>query len=431
MAFSLPVQKASVHGWGPSSNENLNKFTLYASYNKSDRLGKVADFTTHFHHSRLRHNTTNSVNGEFQYKHDTQDDASFELVDTVKVSKPKYAERLRPFASRVGRTNTRNNNNQGKAGNSPSGKNPHVRMKGQQQLNKRWDRLNNARRMYSTRKREEHRVDRPASVLVESSWEIVEQFELSQLTKLQMNRPEVEDLKWCGELSGFDDAYDRVNTKNEKKLRDFSQVTFRNESTSDDPVLEEFAKSDVGNVYATDAILALLMASTRSVNPWDIVVSSVGGKLFFDKRDGKYFDHEAVNETAFEGPVTEDVLDLNHPDNLAVEATLVKRYFSEQIVKEVVRKLENENPFKDGDQTAKVGYRYRKWTIGEDVQLVARCSLNGIAMKGGEEEFMAAFALNEWDSKLAKGIEWRSKIDSQVWFLYYILLYTWCVYISK
>ena len=35
-------------------------------------------------------------------------------------------------------------------------------------------------------------------------------------------------------------------------------------------------------------------------------------------------------------------------------------------------------------------------------------------MKAGEKQYMSAFALNEWDSKLAGGVEWRQKIDTQV-----------------
>lgn len=52
--------------------------------------------------------------------------------------------------------------------------------------------------------------------------------------------------------------------------------------------------------------------------------------------------------------------------------------------------------------------------------MVARCELHGTAvkpgmkMKTGEQQYMTAFALNEWDSKLAGGVEWRQKIDTQV-----------------
>lgn len=42
-------------------------------------------------------------------------------------------------------------------------------------------------------------------------------------------------------------------------------------------------------MYATDAILATLMCSTRSNYSWDIVIEKIGDKLFFDKRDNTEF----------------------------------------------------------------------------------------------------------------------------------------------
>lgn len=50
----------------------------------------------------------------------------------------------------------------------------------------------------------------------------------------------------------------------------------------------------VGNVYATDAILACLMCCTRSNYSWDIVIEKVGDKLFFDKRDNTEFGKPCI-----------------------------------------------------------------------------------------------------------------------------------------
>ena len=49
-------------------------------------------------------------------------------------------------------------------------------------------------------------------------------------------------------------------------------------------MIQKLASDGVGNVFATDLILATLMAATRSVNSWDIIAYRVGDKLFFDKR---------------------------------------------------------------------------------------------------------------------------------------------------
>ena len=48
---------------------------------------------------------------------------------------------------------------------------------------------------------------------------MVEEFELPQLTKLQTNIPKVEDIKWCGNLEQYDDQYDRISTRTEKRLQ--------------------------------------------------------------------------------------------------------------------------------------------------------------------------------------------------------------------
>ena len=46
-------------------------------------------------------------------------------------------------------------------------------------------------------------------------------------------------------------------------------------TTTDDPVIEKLAEEEKGNVFATDAILAHLMAAPRTIYPWDIVVQKV------------------------------------------------------------------------------------------------------------------------------------------------------------
>ena len=76
-------------------------------------------------------------------------------------------------------------------------------------------------------------------------------------------------------------------------------------------------------VYATDAIIATLMTCTRSVYPWDVVVIRKGSLLFFDKREKSNFDMLTVNENASEPP--QDYF------NLSSEATLIDRYFSQQV----------------------------------------------------------------------------------------------------
>lgn len=373
------------------------------------------------------------MNAEFQYKYDAAEDASFQLVDTAKSTRPKSQDRLRPtwnqqrFAGRgaaqFGRGGGRGGGRFGAAQpdpNAPGGNSQQLRLKGQQKQNKRWDRLSNARRMFTSRRRDEVKIDRAATVKVQSSWTIVDQFELQQLTKLQANVPNVEDLRWCGELHEYDGAIDRVTSRSNLRVRRYDDRDFYYVTTTDDPVIEELATKGDANVFATDAILAHLMASPRSVFPWDIVVQRVNNMVFFDKRDESTFDLLTVNENSSEPPQSDDPTAINHPDRLALEATMINQNLSQQVMKAngKVKKLDEPNPFAndDGATPATYGYRYRSFDLGSGMRLVARCEVHGIANKHGKEQLVSAFALNEYDPKLAGGIEWRKKIDSQVSF---------------
>ena len=62
-------------------------------------------------------------------------------------------------------------------------------------------------------------------------------------------------------------------------------------TTTDDPVIEKLAVEGEGNVFATDGILAHLMASPRTIYPWDIVVQKVKNCYHYDvcpKYDEKF-----------------------------------------------------------------------------------------------------------------------------------------------
>ena len=216
------------------------------------------------------------------------------------------------------------------------------------------------------------------------------------------------------------------------ETKEFYPVT-----TVDDPVIEKLAIEAAGNVFATDTILAHLMASPRSVYPWDIVVQKLpNGALFFDKRDSSQFDFLTVNETSNSPPVKsdDDPEGINAPERLSLEATTINQNFSQQILKSAkTRKhFDLPNPFfdeddEDGMQPASVAYRYRRFNFAkDDIKLVVRTELHGIVKKRGAsssgdgEQYMTAFALNEFDSSRssqnnvqATSINWREKIDSQ------------------
>jgi len=263
------------------------------------------------------------------------------------------------------------------------------------------------------------KVDRPPSLAIRGDWDVVEEIDLAQLSKLQVNVPKAEDLLWAGHIDQYDEAYDRASTKAPRPLRLVENKRFYSVTTSDDHIMDKFAVENVGNVFATDAILAQLMAASRSVYSWDIVIQKVNGMLFLDTRENSQFDFLTVSETSNDPPaVADDVDEINFPDNLSLEATRINQNMSQQLVRQdrEGRKTYEPNPFyeEDGEsEPASVAYRYRKFTLGT-IELVVRCELHAWVSKRGEEQLMTCHALNEFDSKLCGGVEWRQKIDQQI-----------------
>ncbi|KAG7383763.1 Eukaryotic translation initiation factor 3 subunit D [Phytophthora boehmeriae] len=426
-SYETPRVDVNANGWGPTTLPEQFLNVPYAPFNKGDKLGKAADFVSNYAPRGSRYaRDPSGVNAEFQYKHDSKEDASFQLVDTAKGTRPKTEDRLRPtwnqqrFGGRGGRGAGRGG--RGGLGDKPdpnaaTTSSAQLRMKGMQKQNKRWDRLSNARRQFAFRRRDEVHIDRVASVMVQSSWTLIEQFEMQQLTKLQTNIPKTEDLKWCGELREYDATFDRLTSRSNKRVHRYDDRDFYYVTTTDDPVIEELAQQGDATVFATDAILSHLMACTRSVFPWDIVAQRVNNMVFFDKRDESNFDLLSVNENASEPPNQEDPEHMNHPDRLSLEATMINQNLSQQVLKSgngaFYKKFDDANPFASNDaKPASGAYRYRKFDLG-GLNVVARCEVQGVALKKGTQQYVSTFALNEYDPKFPGAIEWRKKIDSQ------------------
>ena len=63
---------------------------------------------------------------------------------------------------------------------------------------------------------------------------------------------------------------------------------------------------------------------------WDIVVTRVGDKLFFDKRDQSSLSLVTANETSPD-PVPEEKDNINGVQQLSLEATMINQNFSQQV----------------------------------------------------------------------------------------------------
>ncbi|XP_073975329.1 eukaryotic translation initiation factor 3 subunit d1 [Rhodnius prolixus] len=397
--FQTPVIQDNPHGWGPCDMPDQFKDMPYQPFSKGDRLGKISDWTgATFQDKKYtsKYQSQFGAGSQYAYYHE-EDESSFHLVDTTRVQKPPYQR---------GRFRQNQRNLRGRGGQRAGDRKNQVNAKkyGKQQG------LRNQKNQAPIKNRD-------ASVTVRPDWVTIEEMDFPRLSKLSLpNVKEAEDIVCCGSLEYYDKMYDRVNVKNEKPLQRIDRI-FHTVTTTDDPIIRKLSKNE-GNVYATDAILATLMCCTRSNYSWDIVIEKIGDKLFFDKRDNTEFDLLTVNETSVEPPC-DDSTSLNSPRNLALEATFINHNFSQQVLKtgEARFKFDESNPFitspEEGEE-ASVAYRYRKWDLDNGVVLVARCEHDAVLnTPSGDLQFLTIKALNEWDSKLSGGVEWRQKLDIQ------------------
>lgn len=401
VTFVAPVIQDNPFGWGPCEMLDQFRDMPYQPFSKGDRLGKISDWTAVQDKKYANKYASQFGSGsQYAYYHE-EDESTFHLVDTTREQKPPYQRgrfRGNQRAMRGGR------GGRGQGGTGPMGNKGKPR---DQKRGKRWG-----------QRGAPHKI-RDASVTVRPDWVTIEEMDFLRLAKLSL--PAVkdgEDIVCCGTLEYYDKSYDRVNLKHERPLQRIDRI-FHTVTTTDDPIIRKLSKS-VGTVYATDTILATIMCCTRSNYSWDIVIEKIGDKIFMDKRDSTEFDLLTVNETSVEPPADESS-SLNNPRNLALEATFINHNFSQQVLRsgtgEPRFKFPEVNPFvseEEEGEVASVAYRYRKWDLNNEVVLVARCEHDAVVQSPtGELQFLTVKALNEWDSKVANGVEWRQKLDTQ------------------
>lgn len=410
-----PVIQDNPSGWGPCAVPEQFRDMPYQPFSKGDRLGKVADWTGATYQDKRYTNKYSSQFGggsQYAYFHE-EDETSFQLVDTARTQKTAYQRNRMRFAQRnLRRDKDRRNMLQFNLQTLP--KSAKQKERERIRLQKKFQKQFGVRQKWDQKSQK----PRDSSVEVRSDWEVKEEMDFPQLMKMRyLEVSEPQDIECCGALEYYDKAFDRITTRSEKPLRSIKRI-FHTVTTTDDPVIRKLAKTQ-GNVFATDAILATLMSCTRSVYSWDIVVQRVGSKLFFDKRDNSDFDLLTVSETANEPPQDEGN-SFNSPRNLAMEATYINHNFSQQCLRMGKERYNfpNPNPFVEDDmdknEIASVAYRYRRWKLGDDIDLIVRCEHDGV-MTGanGEVSFINIKTLNEWDSRHCNGVDWRQKLDSQ------------------
>ncbi|KAK9268647.1 hypothetical protein L1049_000404 [Liquidambar formosana] len=396
-------------GWGPPDNSNPlpNHPTNvpFAPFSRSDKLGRIADWTRTYNNPSRNKNPSDAV---FDFTGDdsfgggagiaADEDPSFRLVDGKPPPRPKFGPKWRFQQQRQ----------------LPQRRDEEVeaRKREAEKERARRDRMYNNNRGSNMPRREAAAFK--SSVDIQPEWNMLDQIPFSTFSKLSFSIPEPEDLLLCGGLEFYDRTYDRVTPKNERRLERFKNRNFFKVTTTDDPVIRRLANEDKATVFATDSILSTLMCAPRSVYSWDIVIQRVGNKLFFDKRDGSQLDLLSVHETSQE-PLPEAKDDINSAHSLSVEAAYINQNFSQQVLIRDGNKVtfEEPNPFaNEGEEVASVAYRYRRWKLDDEMYLVARCEVQSVVEVNKQRSFLTLNALNEFDPKYS-GVDWRQKLETQ------------------
>jgi len=430
MPFGLDEIPDNPEGWGPTTVPVQYADIPFAPYEKRTFIGRMADWSARaeqYREQRMRNRPKEVANEAFTAAAD--DTEGFSLVDTKQA--PPNATWDKGMR---GRGRGRFGRGRGRFAPQPMGEEAKFNAKFGKKIVtapvSKWKKNQQANYAGGNRWNDQKppRV-REASVDVRPDWVVKGQVTFQELQKLSMEAPEPADIYTCGSVYYYDKNFDRCNPKAEKRLLPNDDKAFYKCSTSDDPVmarLHDDPKLKDVKVFATDAILAVIMAAPRSIMSWDLVVNRVGDKLFLDKRGDSAIDYTTVMETAADFG-DDDKESVNHPLKLMQEATYINQSFSQQVLNKGEKPItyeEQRGPFAQPDETpAPVSYRYRTFTLGKSpkgdeedkrVRVLCRCEIDGVTKgKQYEDLFVRLYALNELDAKATGGIDWRQKLDSQ------------------
>ncbi|KAI1613857.1 translation initiation factor eIF-3 subunit 7 [Exophiala viscosa] len=454
ISFAEAIGSLNVNDeWGPEVDSATTLDGVpYAPFSKSDKLGRMADWTSEGKEGRERGGRQYGRNFRDQQIYGAgtsslfavqvaEDESSFSVVDNTRTTTKRGFGRggiavfrgrgQRGQAQRGGR-GTFQRVGQGQRGGQQQGGNFY---------DNRGGRGGRGGRRFGWRDYDKPQRNRDASVNIRPEWIMKEEIDFNRLHKLNLETSEGEDVDNYGFLYYYDRAYDKPPIKNtERKLMSLERAAY-NVTTSADPVIQELAEKDEASIFATSDILSMLMCATRSVYSWDIVILKNGNKIFLDKRPDSSIDLVTVNENAADAPMEADTANtqqqtgvkadsINTPHNLAMEATMINHNFALQtVVESQNNKFEypKPNPFysasEETDALASKGYKYRRFDLSlekddEPVHLIVRTELDAATKNNlsGDDQFLVLKALNEFDHK-AQGaggaLDWRTKLTSQ------------------
>jgi translation initiation factor 3 subunit D len=240
----------------------------------------------------------------------------------------------------------------------------------------------------------------------------VAEFDLQKLGKSAgVQPPKGETLAEYGSLPAYSKQFDRVKVKTEVPLIAHEGIEVSHVTTSSDPIISQLSEqrdSEIATVYATDSIMATIMAATRSVYSWDIVITRTGkNTIYLDKRPG-VLELLSVNENSPEPPSDNDKDTSQSPSNLAIEATYINANFIQQVKDgSRITSFENAAPFESG------AYLYRKWKLSDTIEVVARAELDASSELNGNPQRITLRAVNQVPGLPGGAQDWKRALDTQ------------------
>eukprot|EP01133_Synstelium_polycarpum_P004044 gene4044-4686_t len=407
--FDLSSVKSNTEGWGPTGSVDKFSELPYAPFSKSEKIGKCSDWNSNMKNYQRTNIYGANASNPFTFKLE-DDEESFQLVDYSRptVNKGSFSRGRRALGGPQNRGYYQRQGgrvilNRGGGGSHQGGGGGRRGGGGHQGGGGRF----NSRFHWNDRRQK----NRESSIEIGADWELKEEIDLVALKQCVIEvQPQAQVIATCGAVKYYNKSIERVTARDEKNLiRNDKMVPLI--STSDDKVIRK--NFTEGNVYATDAILAMLMTANRSVYSWDIVVIRVGGKIFFEHRPGTS-DSITVNETS--NAHYDDRDPINSPVALSNEAAVINQNYWQQVISHDITpiKFESELDEEEYENCVTLGYRYMKWNLGDDITVLARTEVDAAFQDSKENtKYILVKAINEFDPKREQSTDFRKNIDQQ------------------
>lgn len=275
------------------------------------------------------------------------------------------------------------------------------------------------------------RIFREPSIAINSAWTTIEEYLKPHFETVNALKPGFVGVEHeSGKVFPYLKAIDKTKPGAAVVLKNF-EGDFPQGQTIDDEVMRRIAKENKADIFTTDTVVAILMASQMSVYSWDLIVQKFKDKLFIDIREDPNILHLlTVNENTQEKTPNDDATE-NGARQLMEEARRVNDDFMYIGINTKGEPLDsgNEDPFiEDEDQiTIQMGYAYKIFNLGTK-KVCVRCSRHTYApnswddlteeqkkeraeqgIKPPARQFMSLHTLLEYENQ--KGNEWKQMLQ--------------------